>query len=709
MSGWFDEQLRERIHADEEAFSNAFMEVSEPLTGKRITEDASSALKDIADFYGVDTGSDENILKSSYIMHRTVQLKKGWYKNASGLYLGTTKDGNYVALIPKRNAYYYKDYASGNTVWINSSTENNINSEAECFYRPLPSGKLTVRDLFMFTMKSLSLNDVRYIALVTLAMTLAAMIPPFMTRIIYSHVVHADRIQPLLSIIIFMICAGLSVIIFQGVRNLILSRIEIKTDVSVRAAVMMRLINLPVEFFGQYSSGNLTRRAMGVNVLCSSAMNVFFSVGLTALMSLIYLSEIFAFSPALVTPALYIMMIMMIISLITAKVQSGILKRSMEVQAKEQGMIYAFINGISKIKLSGSERRAFAQWASNYKKDVELTYNPPLSIKLMPVFQPAITLTGMLVIYIMAFNAGISVENYMAFTAVYGVMSGAFTALNASVMSMAIIRPTIELIRPILEAEPENSSGDLSLKLRGGIEISNVSFRYNPKSKLVLDNLSMKIKPGEYVAIVGRSGCGKSTLMRLLLGFEKPLNGVIYYDGNDIKTLNLKALRSNIGCVMQNSKLFPGSIFSNITITAPLLDEAEAWKAAEAAGIAEDIRKMPMKMNTLISEGSGTLSGGQVQRIIIARAIAPKPKILLFDEATSALDNITQKLVADSLDRLKCTRVVIAHRLSTIKNCSRIIVIDAGTIAEEGTYKELMKRKGLFAELVERQRLGEEF
>ena len=706
--GWFDEQLRERILADEEAFSNAFIEVAEPLTGKLNTKDANSALREIAKFFGIEFNSEEDILKSGYILHRTVELKEGWYKDASGVYLATTKDGKYAALIPNRGMYYYKDYASGKTVRINSSTQHNLNPEAECFYRPFPARKLTVRDLFTHVMKSLSIYDIAYIALVTLLMTLTAMIPPYMTRIIFSRIVHADKIQPLASIIVFMICAGLSVILFQTVRNLMLSRIEVKTDVAVGAAVMMKMINLPVEFFGEYSSGNLARRAMGVNMLCRSSMTIFFSVGLTALMSLIYLFEIFEFSPLLVTPALSVMMLMLIFSLCTAKIQAGILKKTMKIQASEQGMIYAFINGISKIKLAGAERRAFAQWASYYKQDAELTYNPPLIIKLVSVFQPAITMAGMLIIYIRAFNAGISIENYMAFIAVYGVMSAAFTALCTSVMSMAMITPTLDLIRPVLEAVPENSSGDMSLRLRGGIEVNNLSFRYNTKTPFVLDNISFKIRPGEYVAIVGRSGCGKSTLMRLLLGFEKPDNGVIYYDGNDIKTLNLKALRSNIGCVMQNSKLFPGSIYSNITITAQNLSEDEAWKAAETAGIAEDIRKMPMRMNTMISEGSGTLSGGQVQRIIIARAIASRPRILLFDEATSALDNITQKVVADSLDRLKCTRIVIAHRLSTIKNCNRIIVIDGGHIAEEGTYDDLMKRNGLFASLVERQRLGQE-
>ena len=222
---------------------------------------------------------------------------------------------------------------------------------------------------------------------------------------------------------------------------------------------------------------------------------------------------------------------------------------------------------------------------------------------------------------------------------------------------------------------------------------------------LVLDNLSFIIEPGQYVAIVGKTGCGKSTLMRILPGFEKPQKGAVYYDGKDLEKLDLKSLRRKIGTVMQDGKLFSGDIYSNIVISAPWLTLDRAWEAAEMAGMAEDIKDMPMGMFTLISEGQGGISGGQKQRLMIARAIAPKPRILMFDEATSALDNITRKKVSESLDSLNCTRIVIAHRLSTIKNCSRIIVMDGGRIIEDGTYDELIKENGYFAELVERQKL----
>ncbi|MFQ7739939.1 MAG: ATP-binding cassette domain-containing protein, partial [Emergencia timonensis] len=232
---------------------------------------------------------------------------------------------------------------------------------------------------------------------------------------------------------------------------------------------------------------------------------------------------------------------------------------------------------------------------------------------------------------------------------------------------------------------------------------SNISFQYSPDGPKIIDNLSLKIRPNQYVAIVGKTGCGKSTLMRILLGFEKPQTGSVYFDGKDLDSLDVKSVRRNIGVVMQNSSLFAGDIYSNIVVSAPWLGLEDAWEAARMAGIAEDIQRMPMNMHTVISEGSGGISGGQKQRLMIARAIAPKPKIIMFDEATSALDNITQKQVSESLSGLRSTRIVIAHRLSTIKQCDRIIYLEDGKIAEDGTFDQLVALNGKFAELVRRQ------
>ena len=273
-------------------------------------------------------------------------------------------------------------------------------------------------------------------------------------------------------------------------------------------------------------------------------------------------------------------------------------------------------------------------------------------------------------------------------------------------MSIAQIKPILEMARPFLTTIPETAGNkEIVTSISGRVELDHVYFRYNETGPFIIEDLSLKIKPGEYVAIVGRTGCGKSTLIRLLLGFETPEKGAVYYDSKDVTALDSGSLRRNIGTVTQDGGLFQGDIYSNITITAPQLSIDDAWEAAEKASIADDIRNMPMGMHTLISEGQGGISGGQKQRLMIARAIAPKPKLLIFDEATSALDNKTQRQVSEALDAMGCTRIVVAHRLSTIRHCDRIVVLDGGHIIEDGTYDELIAKEGYFAELVERQRL----
>jgi len=469
---------------------------------------------------------------------------------------------------------------------------------------------------------------------------------------------------------------------------------------------MMRVLSLPADFFKKYSAGELSERAQNIKNICNMLVSALINTGLTSVFSLIYISQIFAYAKELVVPALVIVIVTLAFSVVTTFYQRFYSKKQMELATKESGMCYSLISGIQKIKLSGAEKRAYARWSNLYSRQVEATYNPPVFLRANTAFSSVISLTGAIVMYYMAIKSGISVADYYAFTAAYGMISSAFMSLSMVATTIAGFGPIIEMAKPIMEAVPEVSEGKAVVeKLGGGIELSNISFRYSDSMPLVIDDLSLKIRPGQYVAIVGATGCGKSTLMRLMLGFEKPQKGAVYYDGKGLDTMDLKSLRRKIGVVMQNGKLFQGDIYSNIVISAPHLSLDDAWQAAEMAGIAEDIRSMPMGMHTVISEGSGGVSGGQRQRLMIARAIAPKPKILMFDEATSALDNITQKIVSDSLEALKCTRIVIAHRLSTIRQCDRIIYLEKGKIAEEGTYDELIEKNGKFASLVERQRL----
>jgi ABC-type bacteriocin/lantibiotic exporter with double-glycine peptidase domain len=303
-----------------------------------------------------------------------------------------------------------------------------------------------------------------------------------------------------------------------------------------------------------------------------------------------------------------------VITLITALMSMKLTKKNMSLSSKQNGLQYAFITGVQKIRLSGAEKRAFGKWANAYSDIARLTYDPPAFLKYSGVLSMLVSSLGTLAIYYFAVTTNVGVAGYMAFNVAFGMVSGAFASLFGMVATIAGIKPTLDLALPLLRTVPEAASGKkIITRVSGMIELSNVSFRYNENMPLIIDNLSLKIHAGQYIAIVGQTGCGKSTLLRLLLGFETPAKGALYYDNKDLSTLDLKSLRRNIGVVMQNGKLMQGDIFSNIVVTAPWLSLDDAWEAAELSGIADDIRAMPMGMHTVISEGSGGISGGQKQ------------------------------------------------------------------------------------------------
>lgn len=724
--GWFDEQIRQRKQNDDDVFADSFVNMAAAVLGSKVTGSlsdgsaaAKSAIDEILKYYHVksrevpdnikDTNEQLEYLMRPYgIMRRTVRLEKGWYRDAVGAMLGVMKEsGRVVALIPAGfSGYCYIDPDSGKKIKINRRNQRLFDSEAIAFYKPFPLKKIGLGSVAKYIAETLSAADFALIALATLALSLIGMLSPKLNNILFAAVLPSGSVRLLLSIAVFTVSVSVSSLLISATKEMITARINTKMSVSVQAAAMMRIMSLPADFFKGYGSGDLSSRAAHISSLCNMLVSAVLTTGLTSVFSLIYISQIFIYAPVLVVPAIAVILATVALSLISSFAQMRISKKQMELSAKESGMSYALISGIQKIKLAGAEKRAFARWGNLYAQNAKLTYNPPAFIKLNSVISLAISLIGNIVMYATAVKSGVSVADYYAFGTAYGMVSGAFMSLAGMALTVAQIKPILETVQPFFNTVPEISEGkEVITRLSGGIELTNVSFRYNENMPLILDNMSLKIRPGQYVAIVGKTGCGKSTLMRLLLGFEKPQKGAVYYDGRDIKRIDLKSLRRRIGVVMQNGKLFSGDIYSNIVISAPWLTQSDAWDAAEKAGIAEDIRRMPMGMNTIISEGSGGISGGQRQRLMIARAIAPKPKILMLDEATSALDNLTQKRVSESLDSLKCTRIVIAHRLSTIKQCDRILVLDGGKITEDGTYDELIAQNGVFAELVERQRL----
>lgn len=724
--GWFDSQIKSRREADQQLLDDSFIKIAGVVLGQRNAEkmgDAhivtKNAIDDILKYYHCKTAdlprdvktADEQLdycLRPHGLMRRVVKLEPGWYKDAYGPMLGYIKDeGIPVAMIPGRLfGYYFKDPKTGKQIKLNRSTEKMLDTEAVCFYRPLPQKKLGITDLLLYMKRCVTLNDLILIVASTFSVSMVGLIMPRLTATLTGAVLKSGRNDALIAIAICMVCVSFSTQLLSSVSGFISSRLNTKTSLGVQSSMMMRLMTLPANFFRKYSAGELRSRSQSVNQLCSILMGMVLSTGLTSLTSLVYVTQIFRYTPMLVIPSLIVILTTVIFSTASTLVQIKINKKQMELAAEESGMSYAMITGVQKIKLAGAEKRIFAKWLDHYSKEAELTYNPPMFIKINAVISTAISLFSTIVLYYLAIQSGIDQPSYFAFTAAYGMLSGAFMSLSGIALSAARIKPSLEMAEPFLKTEPETSENkEIVTKLNGGIEMDHISFRYDEGRPLVIDDMSLKIRPGEYVAIVGKTGCGKSTLMRLLLGFEKPEKGSVRFDGKDINSLDLPSLRKKIGTVMQDAGLFQGDIYSNIVITAPELTLADAWEAAEKAGIADDIREMPMGMNTIIAEGQGGISGGQRQRLMIARAIAPKPKILMFDEATSALDNKTQKQVSDALDAMGCTRLVIAHRLSTIKHCDRILVLDGGHIIEDGTYDELIAKNGYFAELVERQRL----
>ena len=723
--GWFDEQIKQRIENDDEMFAEAFARMANLVGSEKIitsfSDDrklAEEAIGDILKYYHVrireipDKLKDINevleyLLCPAGIMRRTVKLSGDWYQDAIGAMLGTKKDGSIIALLPGgMHGYYYREYSTGKIKKINRKNAEEIDEEAVCFYQPFSLTKLKIPDLLRYLFRQLHTKDYMMILAATGVLTALGLVTPKISHYLYGKVLVYGSRPLLMAVVLPLFCvtlAGSFITVIKGILN---TNISTKMNLAVESAVMMRVLSLPVDFFKRFSSGELANRIGYMNRLCSMIFDAVFSTGLTAVFSLVYIGQVLKFAPTLVVPSIVITLVTICFLLLTSVVQMRITERQMNEAGKESGIVYALINGVAKIKNAGAEKRAFAKWSRQYVNAAEYLYKPPMFLKLNGTIITAISLVGTIVIYYTAIHSGITMADYMAFNSAYGMVSGAFASLAGIVITISRIQPILKMVTPILETEPEiDTKRQVVTRLRGSIELNNVSFRYQKTMPNVLDNLSLKIRPGQYVAIVGKTGCGKSTLIRILLGFEKPQKGAVYYDGKDINSMDVKSLRQKIGVVMQNGKLFQGDIYSNITISAPQLTLEQAWEAAEMAGMADDIRQMPMGMHTIISEGHGGISGGQRQRLLIARAIAPKPRILIFDEATSALDNITQKQVSESLERLKCTRIVIAHRLSTIRHCDRIVVLDQGKIVEDGTYEELLEKKGHFAELVERQQV----
>jgi ATP-binding cassette subfamily C protein len=477
---------------------------------------------------------------------------------------------------------------------------------------------------------------------------------------------------------------------------------------------MDRILAFPCTFFKKFSAGDLATRALGIDQITSQ---IFQGLVIPSILGAIYASFcfilLFFYDRQLAGIAAILSLVVFLVIAIVTFLQISNQRKEIDIQGELSGFVFQLIQGVSKLKVTGSQLAIFGKWAEKLSMQKKYSYNASKIGNYLSVFNAIMPLMSSIVIFsfvVMQTEQNLALGkkiigtgDFLAFNAAFGGFLAAIIQLGASIATISGIVSLFERMQPILETLKEDDDkkqdpGELS----GNIEVNNLTFRYKEDTPLVLDNLSFSIRPGEFAAFVGPSGSGKSTILRHLLGFETPNNGAVYYDGKDLKTLDLASVRNQIGVVLQDSQLMAGNILYNI-IGSSLLTIDDAWEAATMAGIADDIKAMPMGMYTYVGEGAQTFSGGQKQRLLIARAIARKPRIILFDEASSALDNMTQNIVTESINKFKTTRIVIAHRLSTIVKADRIFVVENGKIVQTGIYEDLIKAEGPFKRIAERQ------
>lgn len=645
---------------------------------------------------------------------RKVVLEGAWYEQDSGVFF-TWYGGEMVAAIPESPGKY-RIY-SENQPQGQALTQDNADAlaaEGYACYAGFPARKLKIKDLLLFMYHQCWKLDYKYILMASFIAGLIPLFTPVITETIFSDVIPVGDRQGLATITQVMMVAGFTSAAVSLVRAIAVLRITNHLDMATEAALWSRLLAMPAGFFKKYQTGELVQRMGGIDAVKSLVTGEFVGSIFNTVFSFWSIALMCYYSIRLTGVALLVWLVYFLVTAFIYRRVYGFQKNAVSAANKTSGQVLQIFNGLAKFRSQGAEEQAFYLWAKcfgeEWKWNLKLRWQNNYS-SIINAVQPLI-LTLLLyytAIYGLEGKTLAGAQTAMSYAEFMGFQA-AFSSFNTTLVSMIplavkffSIRPHIENLRPILETEPETANDKLEAgQLSGEIEIRHLSFAYSDDGPEILQDINLHVAPGESIAIVGRSGCGKSTLMRLLLGFEKPKRGAVYYDDSDLNELSLASVRSQMGVVLQNGQLMAGDIFTNIVGTTALTMQ-DAWLAAERVGLAEDIKRMPMQMYTAISEGSGNISGGQRQRILIARSIVNNPRILLLDEATSALDNTTQTIVTSSLEAMHCTRIIVAHRLSTIRNVDRILVMEAGRIAEAGSYDELMAENGIFAQLAQRQ------
>lgn len=657
-------------------------------------------------------GSKEKLMTladASNMRVREVALFGGWWRGDSGPLIGyMADDGRPVALTPaSARSYHLFDPQTGQTLDVTEAVASHLAPFGHTLYLSFPKRALGARDIIAFGLKGIE-RDVLTIVLMGAGSGLLALITPLATGAIFDLVIPGARINVLLQLGLLMLTTAVAIFVFQITRDTAMLRLEGKLEERLQSALWDRLLNLPVGFFRRFSSGDLANRAQGISGIRKILSGSTITAILGGAFSIFNVPLMFYFQPALATIATGMTFFAVAVIGVLSYIKVNQQRKLSQIDGIIQGFVLEFLTGIAKFRATGSERRALGFWARRFAQQKEIAYKTGIIGAMVETFIEIFPVISLFTIFFVVSgklgeNSTISTGSFLGFNAAYIQFLMASLAMSRTFVTALNAIPLFERCRPILEEMPEVTDDKVDVgELTGDIEIAHVSFRYKKDGPLILDDVSLRVRPGEFAALVGPSGSGKSTLFRLLLGFDQPSDGAIFYDGKDLSTLDVRSVRKRLGVALQNGELLGGTIFENIA-GASLSTIEDAWEAARLAGLDGDIKAMPMGMHTIIPQGGGTLSGGQRQRVLIARALIGKPSILYFDEATSALDNKTQAVVSQSLEQLKTTRIVIAHRLSTIINADTIHLLEGGKVRESGSYQSLMKLNGAFAELARRQ------
>lgn len=648
----------------------------------------------------------ERIAVGSRIRTRVVRLDGRWWRTNTGPLVGHwAKSGAPVALLWHRGRYEAVNPASGLRIRIGSNSAEELEPRAVMFYRPLPERPMTAWCLLRFSLRDTRM-DLRNLALAGLVTVgLGALVPIATGQVLGVYVPTAET-NLIVQVALAVMIAGIVSAAFMLLQNLTILRMEGRIESALQPAVWDRLLRLPTRFFTERSTGELASAAMGISAIrrvLSGIGPVAVQASTVGAMNLVLL---LCYSVPLALAAIAMLILIGAVFLGMGLWQLRWQRQLVELGNKLNNQAFQTLRGLPKLRVAAAESFAYAAWAREFARSRELQQRAGriknLTTVLDAVYLPLCSLTMFMLLAGPA-RGSMSAGEFLTFNTSVTMLLTSVTQVSGALVSAAAVLPMFEQIKPVFDEAPEVRVASAQPgALTGAIEARKLSFRYSDEGPLVLDDVSLQVRPGEFVAIVGPSGCGKSTLLRLLIGFDKPASGSVLYDGHYLSALDQAAVRRQCGVVLQNAQPLTGSILDCIC-GAESFSQEEAWEAAEMAGLAEDIKRMPMGLHTMISAG-GAVSGGQRQRLMIAQALIRRPRILFFDEATSALDNETQRIVIESTHRLSASRVVIAHRLSTVMDADRVVVMSDGRVVEQGRPADLLANAGgALHELVRRQ------